>query len=202
MLWILSVLHRLGVILRGVLDDPEQVHSEIDWPPWMATIHLERSIRRWLWIVMIVLIGFAHPNEAAVHEVEDTYLAVGLRDHRTSALVPVSENVCAVGQDPVDAGDGSWYREALKACGLIGSWEILKWVRRRRNKPQKTAASQTMEGGYVPLPLPEGIPHQAEVLFSLWRATAEPYSEAVQSRFHGYLGNYLRAQARDEELSD
>ena len=204
--WLLSTLHRLGVILQGGLGVQDHVYIEIDHPPWIATIPLGMSPERWGWVVLVILLGFAHPNEAVVQGEELAGFEVVVRDPGSSILVPTSENVCVAGEGLVDEGYPRVLMEVLKMSCLISTWEILKWVRRRRVVQRRTAASQTMEGGCIPLPLPEGIPNQAEVMFSLWRAgfniTAEPYSEAVQSRFYDYVGGYLRDQHRDEGLSD
>ena len=204
--WLVSILHRLGVTLYGLRGDPWRVCLLIGQPPTVEEISLEGRVRRWLWIVLIVLIGFSHPNEARVYDGEEYSTEVDLRDDTTSISVSSADDVCASGRGPVDEAIGRSLAEVGKVLLIILAWEILKRVRKSRSTNCKTVSSQTLEEGYIPLPLPEGVPNRAEILFSLWRAgfniTAELYPEEVQSRFYEYLGDYLRTQSRDEEVSE
>ena len=203
---VMSVLHRLGVTLYGLRGNPWRLHLEMGYPPRTATVSLGGDVGRWLWLFLVLLVGFAHPNEARSQVAEVPGGDEVRKEDVTSALVLSGGNVCVYGRDPVD--DSAWQvtEGIAKVFLVISFWEILRWVCKCRPVQRKTASSQTTEEGYIPLPLPEGVPNRAEILFSLWRAgfsvTAELYPEEVQSPFYGYVGDYLRTQSRDEEVSD
>ena len=135
---------------------------------------VEGSIRRWLWVLLVVLIGFAHPNEARVQEVEEDHMEVVVRVGTPSVLVSPADDACVLGQGPVDDAVWQYFSGIVKICLIVSLWEILRWVRRlagnRRPVQRKTASSQTRGEDVIFLPLAEGIPNRAEILFSLWQA--------------------------------
>ena len=90
---------------------------------------------------------------------------------------------------------------------IIALWETLKWGWcRSRGRAVRTAETQTMDMDYVPLPLEEGVPHRARILYCLWRAgylfSMERYPLGVQEEYNGYVGGFLRRQSVDEGSSE
>ena len=61
----------------------------------------------------------------------------------------------------------------------------------------KTALIQTDEGGIVPLPLPDGVPNRARIMYSLWRAgydvDVSTYPEDEQAEYFSLVGERLRS---------
>ena len=203
--WVLSVLHRGGVVLRRLKGDPLSVSFERGSRPRGATVELRGDGRLWIWLCLVILFGLAEPNEArggSRLDDEQGQVAVSI----TSVLVSPVDGVCAEGSTLEGSFKGGYAWEAVKICSAVALWEILKTVRRRMLKPKKSALSQTSGDNFVPLPLPGGVPNRPEILFCLWKSgfeiSVESYPVEVQDQFHAQVGGYLMCQDRDEELSD
>ena len=87
--------------------------------------------------------------------------------------------------------------EAVKIFLIVASWETFKWGACRRKRIRKTALIQTDEGGIVPLPLPDGVPNRARIMYSLWRAGYDvdvgAYPEDEQAEYFSLVGRRLRS---------
>ena len=204
MAWMLSIGHRTWVLLRGLNTRPCRVHLSLSSALRQVTVPLGGNGWRWVWLFLVVLFGLVRLDGAS--EVQERDSVAGTIDgQETSNLVPYVESVCTAGQAVVERGR-SVVTETVKICSIVALWEILKLVHRRVRKRTRTAMSQTSSMGIVPMPLAGGVPHRANILFSLWRAgyevPIEPYPEEVQDCFHGYVGEFLRVAARDEDLSE
>ena len=99
--------------------------------------------------------------------------------------------------------DGSSLR-ALGICLIsVCLWEICKVIGRKclkRPGSRVDASAQTSELNVVPMPLAEGMPSRARILYSFWRAgymiRADGYSERIQREFEALVGGCL---VRNEE---
>ena len=99
--------------------------------------------------------------------------------------------------------DGSSLR-ALGICLIsVCLWEICKVIVRKclkRPGSRVDASAQTSELNVVPMPLAEGMPSRARILYSFWRAgymiRADGYSERIQREFEALVGGCL---VRNEE---
>ena len=203
--WVLSVLHQGGVVLRGLEGNPLSVSFERVSRPRGVTVEFRGDGRLWIWLCLVILFGLAEPNEArggSRSDDEQRQVALPI----TSILVSPVDGVCAEGSILDGGVRGSYTWEAVKICSAVALWEILKTVRRRMLKPKKSALSQTSGDNFVPLPLPGGVPNRPEILFCLWKSgfeiSVESYPAEVQDQFHAHVGGYLMCQSRDEELSD
>ena len=83
----------------------------------------------------------------------------------------------------------------------ISIWETFKWGACRRKAKAKTALIQTDGQGIVPLPLAEGVPNRARIVYSLWRAgydvDVSSYPEDVQEEYFGLVGRHLGLDLTD-----
>ena len=88
---------------------------------------------------------------------------------------------------------------------IIVTWETFKWGVFRRRPQVKTALIQTSGQSIVTLPLAEGVPNRARIMFSLWQAgydvEVSEYPEEVQEEYFGLLGGHLErmSEASSEE---
>ena len=203
--WVLSGLHRIGILLRGFDINPYRVSFEATSFQGPAEILLRDESRRWLWLFLVILFGLIGSNEA--YEVQRVAEDKGMGSGEpTLSLVPYVEHACAAGEIMVEKKEWASAWEAVKICSILVLWEILRRAHRAFFKKTKSALSQTQEAGIVPMPLCEGIPNRAGILFSFSKAgyevPIEPYPEEVRSQFHSYVGEYLQRQALDEDSSD
>ena len=97
---------------------------------------------------------------------------------------------------------GSWI--GVCVCVVI-TWEAFKGVCHHR-RTLKTAASQTKESGSIPMPLEDGVPNRARILYCLWQASyaidIEEYPSSVQEEYFGLLGGFLQRQNDGGSSSD
>ena len=92
--WVLSVLHRGGVMLRGLEWNPRSVSFGQASRPRGVTIELPGCSRLWIWLWLVILFGLAEPNEAKGGlKSDDGQRQVALPI--TSVLVSPAEGVCA-----------------------------------------------------------------------------------------------------------
>ncbi|CAE7524429.1 GIP, partial [Symbiodinium necroappetens] len=137
-----------------------------------------------------------------------------LVDCSVSSCVNVDTRVVAWADDAVSFGtgggcDGSTLWEVSKVLIVIVTWEILRrswtlWTGRKATPLERE--SQTDDSSFVPLPLPQGIPYRARILFSLWRAgykiDSEFYPQEVQDELHWLIGDHLVALEEGDPLDD
>ncbi|CAE7203000.1 true, partial [Symbiodinium sp. CCMP2456] len=137
-----------------------------------------------------------------------------LVDCSVSSCVNVDKRVVAWADDAVSFGtgggcDGSTLWEVSKVLIVIVTWEILRrswtlWTGRKATPLERE--SQTDDSSFVPLPLPQGIPYRARILFSLWRAgykiDSEFYPQEVQDELHWLIGDHLVALEEGDPLDD
>ena len=90
---------------------------------------------------------------------------------------------------------------ACKVFLTVAAWELLKWGACRRSKVEKTALVQTDGGSIVPLPLPDGMPNRARIIFNLWQAgfdvDVSTFPESEQEKYFSLVGNHLRGMSED-----
>ena len=199
--WVLSALQRAWALvvdpdLRWVLQQWECVDSA-------GIFGFGREGWRFLlWVVCVVLFGLALPAEAMVTAGHDGYpmdespattlslvLADGGEDTRR-CLVPSPEIKAPI------LGWEAGLSYCLKVVLVIAAWETFKrcWCNKQCRK--QTALIQTEEGGIVTMPLADGVPNRAAILFSFWRAglgvDIDPYPEEVKEEFFAMVGSRLR----------
>ena len=199
-LWTLSVLHRLGVLCLGVRRFPWRVEIWLPNETGLVVLRWPFDVVRGLWLLMVILFGLCSPVEAEVMVVEDVQ-----PDGKQLVLGGLRE-VCARPQPgrPVDE-ETSYELAVVKLAAVISVWEILKKVACRRTILE-TAASQTDDSTVVPLPLKDGVPQRAQILYCLWKAVytvdVEEYPQHIQENFYRYVGCYWRRRSVDEWSSD
>ena len=153
-------------------------------------------------LLWIILVGWAHPAEAQVLELEGSYQP---KDEQAHAVMLARPTEIASGQqclspDPEDeyliSSFGGLWRVVLEGCAFIVAWDTFKKCWRRKSRNQTAVIIQTEEDGIVPMPLEDGVPNRVLILYSLWEAGYridwEPYPEDVREEFFGMTGSYLR----------
>ena len=204
-LWTFLALHRLGVVLIESFQDPLGIILEFPGIDGFALLSWPLGLFEWGWLLLVIVLGLLHPAAAEHFEEE------GSRD-----LVPREERFLEDGEPPggqcatcrllVEEHNG-FIEEGLKALAVVALWETLKqvwcWFCRRNSS---VAATQTFGLEYVPMPLMDGMPNRAGILYSLWRSghspSVEEYPPDVQEEYYGYVGAYLRRQADEEASSE
>ena len=201
--WVFLALHRLGIVLGGIRRCPPEICLEIPGVNEPARISYPLTWRMYLWLMLVILLGLAHPAEAR-HQGEagqDDQL-VG-EAHFSREVAIYREEKCLAGVSPVEECVG-WIWMSMCGVAIIALWETLKkcWCRRQ----SRTAEVQTAGMNIVPMPLAQGVPHRAQILFNLWKSgyeiSVEEYPVDVQERYFGYLGDYLRGQAVEGDSSE
>ena len=207
--WVLSIGHSLWRAFQG---------NHLGWlfqtgscPGVRRTCEVTRADwPRIALLILILLLGSAHPAEAQA--VAPGWVDQPL-DGSTQAVMLVareeaSQDLQCVTQGPEDEEHLSMVVQILGICcegiAVVAAWETFKicWCRSRRN--QKNNWIQTSEVGIVPMPLADGVPNRAGILFSLWKAGCtvdwEPYLRGGPRRifpanwesFESALGGLVR----------
>ena len=216
--WGLAALYRAwvcfnSIVWGGSLSITDLCRFVLSERPCTFQLHLPRASRSasdastsWpimFLIALILIFGLANPAEAhSVQSGDDRSLVLFREDQRQVASCPRAFNS--------DSESTGLYSLGLGLCVcVIGVWEILKWAFCRilpKKGKFRTAASQTEDQAFVPMPLPTGVPGRARILFSLWRAgfavDTDCYPEEVQDDFQRCVGAYLLRSAKDEGSSD
>ncbi|CAE7247520.1 RE1 [Symbiodinium sp. CCMP2592] len=148
------------------------------------------------WIVLrgIQGVGATKVEECAVD-------LLGPRDSQAQARSDARDDVAlSCGSS---ACDGSSLWTLFVSAVSVGIWELSKSLAFKcfkRAHQRADAGTQTSELNVVPMPLAEGIPSRARILYSFWRAgyviQAEHYSERIQREFETLVGGWL---CRNEE---
>ena len=133
---------------------------------------------------------------------------VGTETQFDGELVVATTSVCEPPVPLVTSLREGWYLILGGVVGVVGLWETMRWIARRYVFPRRfqAVATQTEDLQVIELPLAEGIPNRARILFSLWRANfsvdVQDYPVEVQDEFTGYMGSYLLRAYRDEDSSE
>ena len=122
-------------------------------------------------------------------------------------MVLWSGDAICVAPEPQKVDVRAYWAVAVSAVLLtIILWESVKWVLCSRRRFRRTAASQTAGMNIVPMPLPEGMPFRACILFAFWKSGYDidlmSYPETVCEEYHGLVGMSMRRGLMDEESSD
>ena len=194
--WVLSMLYRVGWLLIGLRGFPLRFEGCL--PDFMVPVSVPCFGGWWLWLFLVVLFSLVHSSGAypiGDFGQVDVYQGAGLC---VASALGSSEG-------PADDGYGGLYLGVLVVV-VVTVWETFKRVMCQRRLRFTTAESQTDIMAQVPLPLEPGVPNRAQILYCLWRAgyhiNVDPYPLGVQDDFHRYVGSYLRRQAVDEDSSD
>ena len=195
--WFLLCLDRAGSMICGLLSHPPRLMLELPFVQGPAVFPLTNQPHIWIGILLVILLGLCHPAGASGAHASDG--AISILDE-TARL----ESMCVAGRAPEDDGDRTDYA-ILQVVIAVALWEALKRMWCRSSSRFRAVEIQT-DGMSLPLPLDEGVPNRARILYCLWRAgystDIEAYPLDVQEEYFGYLGLYLRRQQGDEELSD
>ncbi|CAE7831874.1 RE1 [Symbiodinium sp. CCMP2592] len=148
------------------------------------------------WIVLrgIQGVGATKVEECAVDLLEPRDSQAQARsDARDDVALSCGSSAC----------DGSSLWTLFVSAASVGIWELSKSLAFKcfkRAHQRADAGTQTSELNVVPMPLAEGIPSRARILYSFWRAgyviQAEHYSERIQREFETLVGGWL---CRNEE---
>ena len=194
--WFLSAVHRVGIVLLGLVRNPSCVLLELPGFSIPAVVPYLGSPRWVVWIMLIVLFGLAHPAESQ----NVGFVRLPFEEDTRTQVIEVTRQLeyddCPAPNALADEKDDRSVVLIVFAVATISVWETFKWVLRQGRAGRKTAESQTEGMNIVPLPLASGVPFRSKILFSLWRAgysiDMEPYPATVQEEFHSMVGAYLR----------
>ena len=203
-IWALVAVHRLGVVLVGSFQDPPGILLEVPGIQGFVHVPFPLDAVDGVWVFLVVLLGLLHPAAAIETGGQESHSLV-VRG-RWQSWHQTEEDYCPITSRPVEETGGR-KGDAVYVVMITALWETFRrlwcWLRRRGSK---VAATQTEGGNYVPLPLEEGMPHRAHILFSLWRGgyspSVEEYPLDVQEEYHRLVGVFLQGLSRDEDSSD
>ena len=200
--WFLGLSYRMGYLLAGSYVRPPRLVLCLPGAPGLTEIPLDGSVGWAVWIFMVVIFGLCHPAEA--YSSHEHALSVDFVD--SSGQCPELGLTSGIGCFGVeDYGATGWVLAWLiQAVAVVFLWEAFKFVC-RLGRSFKTAESQTEMVDQFPLPLPDGVPNRAQILYCLWRAgyttSIEQYPPEVQEEYFGLLGSWLQRARDDEESS-
>ena len=203
--WLASVMQRVGVVLLGTTVHPRCVVLCLPGSQVSVIPAFERP--EWaLWLLLMLLMGLCGSAEAQRLEVPEEAIRPGL-DLYAAPVVRWSEDTTCVASRPPKVGMGMNVVVAgLFMLFTIILWESGKWVLCSRRNFRRTAESQTEGMNIVPMPLPEGMPFCARILFAFWKAGYDVdlrnYPEAVCEEFHSLVGMSMKKGLMDEDSSD
>ena len=206
-----SVLHRMGLVLLGLVRDPYRV---IIWLPGFgcrrfSVVPVFEDSWWIVWLVLVIIFGLCSPVEAQEPDISVSTRSTAHENSMSQAIKIWSPPTCPASESlriSVGIKGLEWVSLFMFGIAVVVTWEALKRVSCLCTKRRKTVESQTECMNIVPLPLPDGVPCKARVLFCLWQAgftiDVESYPESDQEEFHGLVGSYLQRLGRDEDLSD
>ena len=203
MAWLLA---GLGFFFAGHFEGPSRFLVMLPGCGVVVSIPLEGSRGWWLWMFAVLLFGLLHPAEASGPVSHVPRLDFEGSLPTCPVLVPSDMLIEQVGLEPKG---GLLLSECIWLFAILSfpvfCWEAFRCVC-RKGRTFKTVASQTEHHSVVCLPLEDGVPHRARILFCLWQSgyaiDVEEYPVQVQEEYHGLLGSYLMAENDAEVLSD
>ena len=159
----------MGFFLASHCRDPSRCVFELPGYGAVARVPVGSSFWWVVWIFVVVLVGLLHPAEAHLSIPPDSDLDFPVVQGECQALITSTSALDSMGQSFGNGAlicSGFWI--GVCVCVLI-TWEAFKGVCRRR-RTLKTAACQTKESGSIPMPLEDGVPNRARILYCLWQA--------------------------------
>ena len=158
-LWLITSLHRLGVVIIGSFRDPAVIVLQVPGIQGFVQVGRPPNRRGWIWLFLVVVLGLLHPAAAAARE-KDALFEVVLRDGPECGMEAQGPRCVAPG-DLVEEGSG-WILDGMRYVIVIALWETLRrvWCRCCR-KRTRVAETQATGINCVPLPLAEGMPNRA-----------------------------------------
>ena len=203
--WVFLGLHRVGALVLGSLQDPPGFVLQLQGIEGPVHMPAPTTCGIWLWILLVVIFGMCHPAAASNVKEKNGSLVVFQTGHPTESR-RTGRDLCLAEGNPVEERS-TLLGGCLTVCFVIALWETFRrgWCR-CRVRATRTIGVQTTDMGCVPLPLEEGVPYRAKILYCLWRAgylfPVEQYPPGVQEEFHRYIGGFMRRQSVDEGSSD
>ena len=199
--WVLSALQRIWVLTV----EPDTPWILARWECWSMDLPQGNGLGHWawkFWVICVILFGLALPVEASDIAEHDglPWEENGLRAGEIVAVTGSRTLQCQAQSSGVKVmigGYETWLAFFTHVFCTIAAWETFTRCWCRKRSTERTAALiQTEDEGIVPMPLADGVPNRAAILFSLWRAgyriDLDPYPEEVREEFFGMTGNQLR----------
>ena len=164
--WVVSGIQRVGVVLLGLVRNPDCVVLELPVSGNVAVIPCFRDPRWVIWIVLVILFGLVHPAESQIVD-QDRSSSFDVPEGKSVVVArPAGREFCPAPNALADVKGSGWIMLIVFAAATISVWETFKCVSCRTRFRRKTAESQTEGMNIVPLPLASGVPFRAQILFS------------------------------------